>query len=231
MEPVVVFAPGGCSLGAVIAAEWSGLPYWLCRVPFADQAANQAYRQINPLGQTPGLIADGKVVGQSLAILQHFAAASSDPRMGPKSGRGMDRLVMMTAFLHTSFFASFMPFWKAMRGVSEADTAVYRALGSDLVLTSHEQLELLLGDREWLVGDGPTVADAYFAGIARWNDFHRAIDQTKFPKVMALRARLDALPAVQFAYSAEGGPPVASEGQFKGFITPAELVGSTTGFV
>ena len=232
MEPVLFFAtPGGCSLGAVIAFEWSGLPYRLCKVPFADEAANHHYRRINPLGQTPGLLADGKVIAQSLAILNHIAARSDDPRMGPKSGAGLDRLNMLLGFLHTSYFSSYLPYWKALRGVSDEDGAAYARLGSGLVQTAHEQLEVLLGDRPWLCGDSPTIADAYFAGIVRWNDFHRAIDQSQFGRITALRARLEQLPAVQFGYAAENGLALASEGRFKGMVTAAELVSAGTGYV
>lgn len=232
MEPVLFFAtPGGCSLGAVIAFEWSGLPYRLCKVPFSDQDANRDYRRINPLGQTPGLLVNGQVIAQSHAILNHIAAHSTDPRMGPKSGVGLDRLNMMLAFLHTTYFSSYLPYWKALRGVSDEDRLVYAKLGRGLVQTAHEQLEVLLSDRPWLCGDSPTIADAYFAGIVRWNDFHHAIDQEQFQRITALRARLEQLPAVQFGYAAENGLPLVSEGQFQGLLTVGELASFGNGYV
>lgn len=231
MEPVLFFGtPGGCSLGSVIAFEWSGLPYRLCEVPFADADINRDYRQINPLGQTPGMLADGKVIVQSLAILKYIAARSDDPRMGGKSGASRDRLNMMLGFLHTSYFSAYLPYWKALRGVRADDAAAYARLGQGLVQTAHEQLDVLLGDRPWLCGDGPTIADAYFAGIARWNDFHRAIDQSQFSRITALRARLEQLPAVQFGHAAENRQPLVSEGQFKGLVTPAQVAGGANGY-
>jgi glutathione S-transferase len=232
VDPILFFGtPGGCSLGSVIAFEWSGLPYKLCRIPLGDQTASQAYRRINPLGQTPGLRIGDKVVGQSLAILRHIAARSSDPRMGPKEGDSVGRLNMMLGFLHTGFFGAFTPLWMTMRGVSEAEKPVYTAMGADRVLVAHEQLELLMGEREWLVGDGPTIADAYFAAVARWNDLHKAIDQTQFRKITALRARLDELPGVKFGYAAENEQPAQSEGGFRGFVSLDLAVEGVAGLI
>lgn len=231
MEPIVFFSPGGCSLGAVIAAEWSGQPYSLCRMPLGDDAASLAYRRINPLGQTPGLRAGDKVIGQSLAILQHLAADSSDPRMGEKTGEAADRLNMMLAFLHTTFFGGFTPLWMAMHGASEADKPVYMAMGAERVRVAHEQLEVLMGDRDWLAGDSPTIADAYFAGLVRWNDLHKAIDQSEFKKITALRSRLEQLPGVQFGYAVENEQPASSQGGFRGFVSLGDAAKGVAGFV
>lgn len=230
MEPILFFgAPGGCSLGSVIAFEWSGLPYKLCRIPLGDEAAKAPYRKLNPLGQTPGLRVGDKLVAQSLAILRHIATASPDHRMGPKEGPGADRLNMVLAFLHTSFFGAFTPGWMAMHGFPGGEALT--GMGQVLLNTAHEQLELLLGDREWLVGDGPTIADAYFAGVVRWNDFHKTINQTKYPKITALRARIDQLPAVKFGYAVENEQPATTTGAFRGFVSIEEGSKGVVGFV
>ncbi|WP_321884058.1 glutathione S-transferase family protein [Burkholderia cepacia] len=229
MKPIVFFSPGGCSLGAVVAAEWSGQDYKLCQIPLGDEAASRSYRRINPLGQTPSMRIGDKVLGQSLAVLRHIAAKSSDPRMGVKSGVAADRFNMMLGFLHTSFFGAFTPLWMALHGASEADKLVYTKMGSDHVRLAHEKLELLMGNSEWLAGDVPTVADAYFAGIVRWNDVHKAIDQSQFSKITALRERLDKLPGIQFGYAVESGQPATSEGGFRGFVTIDAAAEGTVG--
>ena len=42
-----------------------------------------------------------------------------------------------------------------------------REIGRKGVEKAHAALEAMMGDREWLAGDTRTIADAYFAGIAR----------------------------------------------------------------
>lgn len=88
-----------------------------------------------------------------------------------------------------------------------------------------------VGDREWLVGDGPTIADAYFEGVACWNDLHKAIDQSQFRKIAALRERQATLPGVQFGYAVENEQAAISEGGFKGFVSLDDAAKGLVGFV
>lgn len=67
--------PSGCSFGSIVALEWSGLPYQLCRIEMPAQCNTEEYRQINPVGETPALLYDnGKVLTESMAILNHIMA-------------------------------------------------------------------------------------------------------------------------------------------------------------
>ncbi|MGO7830402.1 glutathione S-transferase family protein, partial [Rhizobium johnstonii] len=64
---------------------------------------------------------------------------------------------------------------------------------------AHHRLERLLDGREWLLGNGLSLADAYFVGIARWNDFHKVVDLRQFPGLHRLYERMQQEPAVRFA--------------------------------
>lgn len=221
MDPILFYGvPEGCSFGAIVALEWSGRPYRLCRIQMPGQVSGPAYKRLNPLGETPTLMtAEGAVFSQSQAILQHIAATSDDPRMGPRPGRpGFDRLNEVLAFLNTSFFGGFSPLWQAVEGATEADKAFLIPSGRRKVRKTHAQLETLLAGRDWLVGDGPTLAEAYFMGIVRWNDFHQAIDPAEFPAVQALRARMEHDPAVRFAHAIEHEEAAESAGGFRGHV-------------
>jgi len=221
MDPILFYGvPEGCSFGAIVALEWAGKPYRLCRIQMPEQVSGEAYKRLNRLGETPTLItAGGAVFSQSQAILHHIAGTSDDPRMGPKPGQpGFDRLNEMLAFLNTTFFGGFSPLWQAVEGATEAEKAFLIPNGRKKVRKAHAQLEALLAGRDWLVGDGPTIADAYFAGIARWNDFHQAIDQAEFPAVAALRRRIEQDPAVRFARAIEHEEPAQSAGGFQGHV-------------
>lgn len=225
MDPILFYGvPAGCSFGAIVALEWSGRPYRLCRIEMPAVVGSAAYRRFNPLGETPTYISEtGEVFSQSLAILQHIARSSHDPRMGPGVGTpGFDRLIESLAFQHTSFFGSFSPLWQAFEGAEEGEKEVLRAVGRRKVRKAFDQLALLLKGRTWLAGDGPTVADAYFMGIVRWNDFHKVLDLADYPALEALRARLEREPAVRFALAVEHGQEATSAGQYSGSVALAE---------
>ena len=227
MDPILFYGvPEGCSFGAIVALEWAGRPYRLCRIQMPQQGSSPAYKRLNPLGETPTFVtAAGAVFSQSQAILHHIAATSDDPRMGAKPGQpGFDRLNEMLSFLNTSFFGGFSPLWQAVEGATEAEKAFLIPNGRKKVRKTHGQLEALLGDRDWLVGDGPTLADAYFAGIARWNDFHHAFDRQEFPRLDALRTRIAHDPAARFAHAIEHEEPTESAGGFRGHVSLEEVL-------
>lgn len=67
MKPILLFygVPEGCSFGAIVALEWSGLPYQLCRIQMPEVVSSEAFKRINPVGETPSLrTADGRFVSQ-----------------------------------------------------------------------------------------------------------------------------------------------------------------------
>jgi glutathione S-transferase len=227
MDPILFYGvPAGCSFGAIVALEWSGRPYRLCRIEMPAVVGSPEYSRLNPLAETPTFISEtGQVFSQSLAILQHIARSSNDPRMGPAAGTpGFDRLIESLAFLHTGFFSAFSPLWQAFEGAAESEKDVLRAVGRRKVRKAFDQLARLLDGRAWLAGDGATVADAYFMAIVRWNDFHKVLDRTEHPVVEALRARLERDPAVQFAQAIEQEQDAPSVGRYRGHVALAEAL-------
>ncbi|WP_105438656.1 glutathione S-transferase family protein [Neorhizobium sp. T25_13] len=230
MTPILFYGvPEGCSFGSIVALEWTGAPYRLCRVEMPAVVSSEAYKPVNPIGETPSLmLPDGRVMSESMAILNHIAARTVGKGWGfdPKSEK-FDRLNQMLAFLNTAFFNAFGPLWHAVE--HELDPQAKQALrtyGIAKVEKAHAQLETLLGGREWLLGDEKSFADAYFAGIARWNDFHQVVDRRQFPGLNALYERLQQDPAVRFAWAIEHQEEALTSGQFLGHVSLDEALGS-----
>jgi glutathione S-transferase len=215
MDPILFYGvPEGCSLGAIVALEWTGRPYRLCRIEMPGQVSGEAFRRINPLGETPSFMtASGEVFSQSAAILRHIAGGPADPRLDE-----------MLSFLTTSYFGGFSPLWQAVEGATDAEKAFLIPNGRKKVAKAHAQLEALLAGRDWLVGDGPTIADAYFYGVARWNDFHHAIERSQYPAVNRLFRRLSDDPAIRFALAIEHEEPAVSAGGFRGHVSLEEVL-------
>ena len=223
MEPILFYGvPSGCSFGSIVALEWLGIPYKLCRIEMPEVVTSDAYRRINPVGETPTLMtSNGALVSESMAILNHLATAGIEKRLSFAQGTpDFDRLNQVLAYLNTSLFKAYSPFWYAYeQTLSDDDKAALRRYGTKKLAKAHADLEAMLGDGDWLLGDHRTLADAYFIGIARWNEYHDAVDRRDYPRVQRLFARLEADPAVQFAHAVEARKEARTTGAFRGEIT------------
>ncbi|WP_439586783.1 glutathione S-transferase family protein [Hydrogenophaga sp.] len=232
MHPILFYGvPEGCSFGAIVALEWSGLPYQLCRIDMPAVVSSEAYRRINAVAETPSLrTAEGRQVNQSMAILHHIGAHSPGSGLVPPQGTpGFDRFNEVLAFLNTDFFESFSPLWYAMEhGLEGGEQRTLTAMGHHKVRKVHADLENMLGSNPWLAGTQRSAADAYFMGIARWSDFHQVLDRRDFPALHALHERLKAEPAVHFAHAVEHGEAARSTGAFIGHVALRDVLESTT---
>jgi len=227
MYPILFYGvPQGCSFGSIVALEWLNKPYRLCRIRMPEDLQANWYAWVNVVRETPSMmLEDGRMLSQSVAILLNIARRGAHRGLGFEPGTAEhDRLVEMLAFLNTTFFSAFSPLWIAYESGGDASTQrVLRDLGQHEVRKAHEQLELLLGDREWLVGDTRTVADAYLIGISRWTQYHRVLDQREYPNIHRLVRKLKADPAVLFADAIEEERPATSAGGFRGHVSIEDI--------
>lgn len=223
MEPVLFYGvPQGCSFGSIVALEWLNQPYRLCRITMPDDMQSDLYARFNPGRETPVLMLEnGATLTESAAILQNIAARGLQQGLGfPQGTPEHDRLNQVLAFLNTTFFSSFSPLWKAYEMAENPPVQeVLRQVGREDVARAHRQLDTMLEGRDWLAGQQRTVADAYFIGLARWADYHKAIDQKDYPRLHGLVQRLEADPAVAFAHAIEAEAPTVSTGKFLGHVT------------
>ncbi|WP_118184891.1 glutathione S-transferase family protein [Paraburkholderia phosphatilytica] len=235
MEPVLFYGvPQGCSLGSIVALEWLGLPYRLCRIDRLQptpEDRNDPGSTLNAHCKTPALLLNGSVLTESFAILSNLAARGVAKRLGFRQGAPEhDRFNEMLAFLHTGFVGAFEPLWTANR-LREPDErtrtllrAQLRTLGRDNVRRHCAWLDGLLAERAWLLdGEERTLVDAYFAGVGRWIEHHMLFEVAReFPHLNRYQYRLREDPAVQFALAIEAGEQVTSA-NFKGHVTLDEL--------
>jgi glutathione S-transferase len=228
MEPVLFYGvPHGCSFGSIVALEWLGQPYRLCRI---DMLAphDARYQRINPKHQTPTLLLeDGEALSESLAILHHIAARDLGQRLGFLQGtRASDRLNSMLAFLHTELHGAFAPAWTAFKLPEGAtkEKEMLRALAHERAAESYAHLESVLSKHAWLAGDHRTVADAYLTGVARWGEDLKLFDlKREYPVLHKHLQKLHADHAVIFAHAIEDEKPATSSGGFLGHVTLPEL--------
>lgn len=210
MEPILLYGhPLGSSMGLVAALEWLGQPYRLCRVDMMKEMRAPSYARLNPQHETPVLITDaGHTLTETMAIAAYLEARDYERRISfdPLSPEA-DRMHQLMAFVNTGFTAAFIPLWTRfeMEGDDPRYKAALQRLGEEQVRERHDKLEAMVADGSWLVGAKHSLADAILVGVARWLELHEVDDVARWPRVQALRARIEADPAVLYAVEIENG--------------------------
>lgn len=227
--PLLVYGhPLGSSMGLVAALEWLGKPYRLTRVDMLAEMKNDAYARLNGRLETPVLITDdGRALTETMAIAAWLEARDPDRRISfePDSAQA-DRMHQLMAFINTGFTAAFTPLWMAleMQSPDPAFQEHLREHGRERVIERHDRLEEMMSDAPFLVGDKPTLADAVLVGVARWLEFHEVAETARWPRLAALRQRIEADPAVKFAIALENGETPAGSGALLGQVPLAETI-------
>ena len=230
MEPILLYGhPLGSSMGLVAALEWLGQPYRLSRVDMLKEMTSTAYRRVNDRSETPVLITDqSRVLTETMAIARWLELRDTEHRISFASGSAeSERMHQLMAFLNTGFTGAFSPLWVALEA-ENADPAyreTLRVYGRAAVANRHAKLEAMMGDTPYLVGDRPSLADAVLIGVARWAEFHQAVDPSAYPKLAGLRRRMDADPAVQFGLAIENGDTPPGSGAMLGQTPLVEILG------
>jgi glutathione S-transferase len=195
------FAPGACSLSPHIVLRESGLDFTLERVDLGAKKTQTGadFLKINPKGYVPTLVLeDGQVLTEGPAIVQYLADKRPATNLAPPNGsfersRLQEMLNFITSEIHKGFSPLFNP--------KVPDE--YKTIVRDNLFKRFDNLEAHLTGREYLVGNGFTVADAYAFTVLNWTHFVK-IDLGKWPNLKAYYARIAARPKVQEAMKAEG---------------------------
>ncbi|KAA0076345.1 glutathione S-transferase [Tardiphaga sp. P9-11] len=191
----------GHSHRAHLFASLLGLPHELIEVDLKSGAHKTPdFLALNPFGQVPVLDDSGTVVSDSNAILVYLAKTSGRTEWLPDDAKGsaaIQRWLSVAAGqlaygpaaarLITVFGRSFNP--------------------AEVIERAHALLALVeahLADRDWLVGNGPTIAHvalySYIASAPEGN-----VDLSGYPNVNAFLRRIEALPGfVPFAKTPVG---------------------------
>lgn len=194
------YAPGACSLASHIVLAESGAEY---SVEKADIRAKKTesgadFTAISPRGAVPVLVLDGgEVLTEGVAIMQYVADSVTPGKLPAAGTLERARLHEALNFVSTEVHKTYSPFFRGLQG--DAKAAQVALLESRLAL-----VEAKLADgRDYLLGDTFTPADAYLFTVTNWSKGF-GHDLSAFPRLVALRERVAARPAVQAAMKAEG---------------------------
>jgi glutathione S-transferase len=194
-------SPMACSLAAHIAALEAGVPVTMRYLDLKTKRtdAGEDYRAISPNGYVPALrLPDGTVLDEGPAVLQWLADQRPQSGLAPPwSSVDRYRLIAALNFLSTEVHKKvFAP----LVGANATDES--RAATRGLLAPTLDRIAARLGDREVLVGEAFTVADAYLVTALHWA-VHAGARLADWPGLAAYFQRHLQRPAVAQAVAEE----------------------------
>jgi glutathione S-transferase len=184
------FPLSGHAHRAVLFASLIGIPHELIEVDLAAGAHKQpGFLALNPFGQVPVLDDDGVVIADSNAILVYLAKKAGRTDWLPDDARGAAAVQRWL-----SVAAGEVAYGPAAARLITVFGAKFHA--DEVIARAHAilaKIERHLADREWLAGDGPTIADvAIYSYVAQAPEGN--VDLSGYPAVNALLRRVEDLP-------------------------------------
>jgi glutathione S-transferase len=195
------YAPGACSLAPHIVAREAGLALDLEKVDLGSgkTETGAAFSEINPKGYVPALTLDeGGVLTEASAIVQYLADKAPQAALAPARGTFEHyRLLEWLGFISTEIHKGFGPLWNPKSPQAAKD------LAKAALARRFAYLDGQLAQRQFLLGERFSVADAYLFTVTSWANIH-AIDITPYRNLKAHFDRVASRPKVREAMAAEG---------------------------
>ena len=206
------FAPGACSfvphvaLELIRAATGEDFTPRLVKLHKGEHLTPE-YLALNPEGQVPLLVVDGKPLTQVVAICDWLdrscPAAGILPADPWARAQAMSVFAWMNNTVHPTFTHVFMPHKFAEGELSHAELKRFNAAKYRGHL---ERIQSMLECASpWLSGERVGVVDAYALTLLRWGGMAK-IDPDTLPAYKAFVERLAATPAVAAALERERLP-------------------------
>ncbi len=158
-----------------------------------------AYLKINPRGNVPCLVEDGKATIEGAAIITYLC--DKEGKLLPKSGyeraQALQWLMFANSTLHPAYGRTF---WlNTNLPEDQRDAAVKTARSQIQDLWNYVESQLEANGTTYLAGNEPTAADFLVTTIANWN----AAAYKFGPKTKAIFKNISARPSYQQALAVE----------------------------
>ena len=195
------YTPGACSMAPHIVLREASFIFELEQVDLVKKrtAAGQDYYQINPKGYVPALRLDnGQILTEVAVILQYLADRKPEAGLAPEPG-SMERYRMMEwlNYLATEVHKQIGPLFNPQI------PAEWRENQLAVLDRRFELVAEALKDKQYILGEKFTVADAYLYTLLTWTRFLK-IDLGKWPALKDYVARVAARPTIREVMKAEG---------------------------
>jgi glutathione S-transferase len=202
------YAPATCALASHLALEIAGADYRAERLDFGrQQQRSPEYLQLNPKGRVPALVTPQGVLTETPALLQYIAQTHPQAALAPLD----DAFALAKVNEFNSYLCSTVHVNHAHKGRGARwadDPAAHEAMKKKVTQNMNDCFELIEQQMlrgPWVMGEQMTLCDLYLYTLSTWLEGD-GVDVARFPKVSALKQRLEALPAVARVLQAQRAP-------------------------
>lgn len=154
------YSPGACSLASHIALIEGNIDHEAIKVDLGKHETENGedFYSISPRGYVPA-ISDGDIelLTENPAVLSYIA----DKTGTLPTGKDLYKLLEWIGFIGTEIHGGYHPLFGG--DTEDRQDKARKKLAKTYTLT-----EKLMDGRDWLVGDGPTVADNYLFVTLLW---------------------------------------------------------------
>jgi glutathione S-transferase len=176
----------------VMALRLAGVEHRIVTV--GEDMTQDEYLRINPAGTVPAMLDGDLVLFESVAILMYLAdrypAAGLAPAPGTPEHALYDRWL---AYILANLMGAYYRWYKVDDMIDGEDHRQALRSGAERHLSAiGRRIESELGDRDWLLADGPTMPDLLLGNVATWGDDIDGIDPLG-PRLRGLAERVSAL--------------------------------------
>lgn len=192
------YSTGTCSTISHIALEEAGIPFEGIEVSWQRKVNLEKLAEVNPLGQVPVLMVDGRPLTQGLAILQYISDQAPAKNLLPKKESAeYYQALSWLSFAAADFQKSFLPFFMGPRWTNspEAQADIKKAT-TQSVDQYLALLEKSLKGQDYILGNQFTLVDAYLFVVTSWCKFTR-VPLANYPNLKKYLHRIFERPAVQ----------------------------------
>ncbi|XP_070378313.1 maleylacetoacetate isomerase-like [Dermacentor albipictus] len=178
------------------------------------------FKTVNPMGQVPVLLADGKPISQSVAIMEYLEETYPEPSMLPAEpylrAKCREVVELIVSGVHPLQSPSMIPFLGKAEWKKWAERAITRGFAA---------LETILAETagRYCFGDQVTFADACLLPQVH-NAYRIGVDLTRFPTVRRIYEALQQHPLVKKAHPScqPDTPPTGVPNTFDLFKEPGD---------
>ena len=156
------YSPGACSLASHIALIEGDMDYDAVKVDLSEHKTENGedFYRISPRGYVPAIAIDGHgILTENPAVLTYLA----EHTQGLPKGHDFYRLLEWLGFIGTEIHGGYHPLFGK-------DTDERQAKAKEMLAKKFRLVVELMDGSDWLVGDGPTVADNYLFVTLLWAD-------------------------------------------------------------
>jgi glutathione S-transferase len=199
------YFPNACSMASHVALEEAGATFEVKKVDiFKGEQFTPEFRAINARSKVPALqFDDGRVLLESTAILGWIGTAYPSTNLLGWDPLDRARTIATCAWLSGTVHPTFKQFYHPEQVI--ADAAMHdavKARARDAFWAHLQEIDGILADRPWMMGEQFTVADPYALVFFSWGrDLRLPIGELS--NIVAMKNRLIQRPAARLALERE----------------------------